>query len=436
MGLLKTIHCKQTAGFTITHPSGNKRFVIHGPGLIDDQMDLIGLPSNELSPHLPLITATLQLWQNLLNVTGGDLSRPKCAVAPLTYNFTPTRYGEASVKLFMIDESPGQIELQPFNQAELLTILRRLGPESAERYLGLHLNVNCTWTFEFHKRKDQMDKMARRIIDAAMKRHISYLIFQINYKPALSYPLHHTLFTDQQCDSIQSSFINAILPKMDFNRHMPRVVIFGPQIYGGVALADAKVEQTVFLVTDMITELQRSTLVGKQFNFLIANYQRYLGTAIPFLHQNPADYPYKPRNSRITFIWEKMYQNQITASSDTWWLPKTPLKNDLAIMDAFILGKKRLQGTPSNFTDTMMNNANSVRLYLRCTFLSDIVGPDKCSIAPWATVGGPPLLGSESYPAQTPPTDRMLQHWRQLLRSCFLTSTNLIANPPTITPPP
>eukprot|EP00979_Chaetoceros_neogracilis_P016489 scaffold8199_cov265-Chaetoceros_neogracile.AAC.1 len=79
MGLLKTIHCKQTAGFTITHPSGNQRFVIHGPGLIDDQMDLIGLPSNELSPHLPLITATLQLWQNLLNVTGGDLSRPKCA---------------------------------------------------------------------------------------------------------------------------------------------------------------------------------------------------------------------------------------------------------------------------------------------------------------------------------------------------------------------
>jgi hypothetical protein len=155
-----------------------------------------------------------------------------------------------------------------------------------------------------------MDKMARRIIDAAMKRHSAYLIFQINYKPALSYPLHHTLFTDQQCDSIQSSFINAILPKMGFNRHMPRVVIFGPQIYGGVALADAKVEQTVFLVTDMITELQRSTLVGKQFKYLIANYQRYLGTAIPFFHQNPADYPYKPRNSRITCTKTKSLHHQ------------------------------------------------------------------------------------------------------------------------------
>ena len=49
MGLLKTIHARESNSLTITHPSGELRFVIHGPGLIDDQIDLISLPSNSLA---------------------------------------------------------------------------------------------------------------------------------------------------------------------------------------------------------------------------------------------------------------------------------------------------------------------------------------------------------------------------------------------------
>ena len=91
------------------------------------------------------------------------------------------------------------------------------------------------------------------------------------------------------------------------------------------------------------------------------------------------------------------------------------MTNDTAIIDAFILGKKRVRGTLSAISDTMLNNANFVRLHLRCTFLSEITGPDMTSIAEWATTAGPPTQGSESYPAQSSPTKRMLQHWRQLL---------------------
>ena len=84
---------------------------------------------------------------------------------------------------------------------------------------------------------------------------------------------------------------------MGFNRHMPRAAIFGPTLYGGSGLAEAKVEQAVSLITDMITDIQQSNLVGKQFVFLIANYQRYLGTLLPFFSRNPNDFSYKPANS-------------------------------------------------------------------------------------------------------------------------------------------
>jgi len=223
---------------------------------------------------------------------------------------------------------------------------------------------------------------------------------------------------------------------MGYNRHMPRVVIFGPAKYGGSGLADAKVEQTVHLITDMITEIQRSTLVGKQFVFLIANYQRFLGSSHHFFSQNPDDFPYKPANSRITLVWGKMYKHDISINSENWWIPQSPRNNDTAIMDAFILGQKRLRGSPAAISDTMLRNANAVRLYLRCTFLSEIASHNLTQISDWATSGGPPLQGSESYPAQPAPTDRMLSHWRQLLRSCFLLATNLIAQPPSHPLPP
>ena len=224
---------------------------------------------------------------------------------------------------------------------------------------------------------------------------------------------------------------------MGYIRHMPRVVIFGPATYGGSGLVDAKVEQAVHLITDMITEIQRSTLVGKQFVFLIANYQRYLGTSHPFFSRNPDDFPHNPVNSRITtLIWKKMYSHNVSVSSTKWWTPQSRMANDTAVMDAFIIGQKRLRGPPAAISDTMLCNANAVRLSLQCTFLSKISSNNMTKISDWATLGGPPSQGSESYPDQQAPTDRMVRHWRQLLRSCFLLSTNLIVHPPSHPTPP
>ena len=74
MGPLKTIHQKKSPGYTSTHPDGVQSVTVHGPGFIDDQLDLISLPTNTLAPHLERTTSILQSWQDLLNTTGGDLS--------------------------------------------------------------------------------------------------------------------------------------------------------------------------------------------------------------------------------------------------------------------------------------------------------------------------------------------------------------------------
>jgi len=74
------------------------------------------------------------------------------------YDFTPTRYGDALVSLFSGADNPGEIHLQPFIQTLPLTTVRRLDPDTAERYLGLHLTLNCKWTYELKKGNSNLAK--------------------------------------------------------------------------------------------------------------------------------------------------------------------------------------------------------------------------------------------------------------------------------------
>ena len=324
-GLLKTIHGKTCPGMNITHPLQTNSFRIFGPGFIDNQIDTATLPSQKLTENTQLITHILQSWQDLLNATGGDLSLEKCSYGILSYDFTPTRFGNNNVSMHTATTNPGEISLQPLNQRQLPKTLKRLDPLTPEKYLGVHINMEGTWKSEFGRRKTQFKEIAQKIRTAKMTRLDAYLIYQVRYKKALTYFLHHTHLSTTQCDEIQRPFILAILPKMGFNRFMKRAVIFGPEKFGGMALADAKIEQAVSIIADMMVEIQRATIVGAQYTNLIATYQQYLGIDTPFFLSDPSNFPYKPKNSRITFIWQSLYHSQATVQGESWWLPKSTL---------------------------------------------------------------------------------------------------------------
>lgn len=74
LGALKNIHKKTTIGCKLHHPNGEDASTRHGGGFINDQIDTILLPSNVTQETIPVVEDVLQRWQNLLNVSGGDLS--------------------------------------------------------------------------------------------------------------------------------------------------------------------------------------------------------------------------------------------------------------------------------------------------------------------------------------------------------------------------
>jgi len=215
-GLLKTIHGKTCPGMNITHPLQTNNLRILGPGFIDDQIDTATLPTQKLLDNTQLITHILQSWQDLLNATEGDLSLEKCSYGILSYDFTPTKFGNNHVLMHTTETNPGETSLQPFNQRKLPTTLKRLEPLTPEKYLGVHINMEGTWTFEHGRRKTQFKEIAQNISTAKMTRIEAYLIYQVRYKKALTYFLHHTHLSTTQCNEIQRPFILAILPKMGY----------------------------------------------------------------------------------------------------------------------------------------------------------------------------------------------------------------------------
>jgi len=147
----------------------------------------------------------------------------------------------------------------------------------------------------------------------------------------------------------------------------------------------------------MIITLQKNTIVGRQTEILIATYQRFLGLDTPFFHADPTSFSYRPKHSILTFVWEELHKMQGTISSSNWWLPTTNFDSDPPIMPSLLDAQRRARNTPHAISDKMIRHANLVRLFLRATFLSDILTPDMTTFADWALAATQQRQTSEIY---------------------------------------
>ena len=91
---------------------------------------------------------------------------------------------------------------------------------------------------EFEYRLDQSKILAGKITSSPFNRWDAEVIYRERWLSSIGYCLPITQFTTEQIKAIQSPFLNAIPPKMGFNRHFPRCVIAGPKKYQGKQMAD------------------------------------------------------------------------------------------------------------------------------------------------------------------------------------------------------
>ena len=53
-----------------------------------------------------------------------------------------------------------------------------------------------------------------------------------------------------------------ILPKMGFNRHIPKVVLYGPKLYGGKQIMNVHKEQTILHTEIVVAHMRGEDEIG------------------------------------------------------------------------------------------------------------------------------------------------------------------------------
>ena len=131
-------------------------------------------------------------------------------------------------------------------------------------------------------------------------------------KPAIKYALQLTRFAPSQCHhELQKPVVNSLLPKMGFNRKMPRAVVFGPRALGGSEFIHLETEQFSLQLTYYVRCLTRKGLQHRENIYLTAAYQRFLGLTKQFFQTDPNTICYKPRNSKMTFLWTEIWKHDL-----------------------------------------------------------------------------------------------------------------------------
>jgi ribonuclease HI len=262
---------------------------------------------------------------------------------------------------------------------------------------------------------------------------MSWQVYYCRWKPAITYCLPITTFTERECKNIQSPFYNALLPKLGINRHMPRTLLHGPLKLAGLSLTNLSAEQLAMHITGLVTQLRKRDRVGLTMHASIDALQLYLGTTAHFFTLNANTMEHRPsrRESPLVYIWEELNSIQCSLICEKFWTPTKTGTNDVAIIDAIQLIKNRRKGTTNHLPKTTIWYVNACRLYLQVTMLSEITTPCGNYLEEWAFHGTRRNPNAFlKYPHQDKPPTHVWRVWRDSIRAAFLKQST--TNRPTL----
>eukprot|EP00957_Ditylum_brightwellii_P189914 14457583-Ditylum_brightwellii.AAC.1 len=172
-------------------------------------------------------------------------------------------------------------------------------------------------------------------------------------------------------------FVYAILPKLGFNRHTVREIIYKSTQFGGFQFAHLYNEQEYLVLKHLLGHLREKTITGNQIMIALSYAQLVAGNSEPYLQEVTTNRSYVP-TSWLCNIRTFLRSCKGSILIPDLWLPHPQQEFDRIVMDVFEATK------PSN---TTLGKLNTVRLYLSALALADIVSNDGQDILPWALTG-------------------------------------------------
>ena len=422
--LLCKVYKKLIHGSTIKSPDGTINFNQWLSSFIDDNKMLLSFDAKATFDEiLEKCQESLQLWEILLNITGGAVELRKCLITVLqyenNYNWHNARLGDPQI----ITTRREQRECIITRDGTTGTIVRQQSVKEGVRLLGIMAAANGTYQEEYKARLDKSREMAGRLQASPLDLVLTWQAYYCRWKPAITYCLPITTFTAKECKKIQSPYFTALLPKLGLNRHMPRALLHGSLQVAGLGLVDLEAEQIALHVTGLISQIRKNDRVGQTMTATIDALQLYLGLERQFFTVQANTVEHRPscRDNQLVYVWEELNSLGCKLVSPRFWTPSSQGENDVSIIDAVVFIGKEREGTTNHLPKKALWYVNACRLYLRVTMLHEISSSCGRHISSWALDGSRRNPTNELlYPHQERPPCHAWKIWRECILAAFL----------------
>ena len=170
-----------------------------------------------------------KIWEQLLHISGGRLELSKCFWVPIVWkwrNGRPYCSGETTGrhKELILKESETKEDI----------IIPKRRSKDAEKRLGVWSNCEHTWSKEYNTWMEFSKIFAGKVKRAGLHRVAGYHAYHAIWLAKFRYSAPMIGITSNQVKKIYTGVLSSCLSAGGYSNKMPRAVVFGPTILGGM----------------------------------------------------------------------------------------------------------------------------------------------------------------------------------------------------------
>jgi len=250
---------------------------------MDDTNQILGTDSNTLDPLLPDAQANINLWQGLIQTSGGTLNPTKCSWTPFLWEFD--KLGNA--RLVTPPDRP-KFQITAVDRAGNRHTLTRNNPQTAVRLLGVQIAADGNYATEYQTLQQRQEQYSVFLQRTPMTRREARVIYRQCYLPKVTYPLLATNIPTEKIYQTQLRVTSQFLNKMGYPTTFPRAVVYAPCAVGGLGFRHLGHEQGIQHVLQLLKQLRTTSLTGQLYCAVIDAYQIRAGCSRPILEYTEA----------------------------------------------------------------------------------------------------------------------------------------------------
>ena len=244
---------------------------------VDDSTYFQSSETDDVNDVIELSQQSQTYLEQLIASTGGAMNPAKSFWWLINFQW---HQGEWSMS--KIDDVDAEIKV--FNPHGELEALERVEVDESRKLLGSQVcplnDGSCTVT--------SLTSKAAKWAEFASKRKINPTYAWIGLKSGImkgiEWPMASAALSEQQCNRIMQPVLKAGLRAANVQWRLPRALVYGPEQYNGLGLANAYLRMSVAMLKHVLTYYRRNTQEGLILQSNVQAMQLKFGTDDLFLN--------------------------------------------------------------------------------------------------------------------------------------------------------